>query len=192
MPSRKGTPLTPDRTFALGLTLLTQGDHIYLTTACEAAYISAAINMHSQPQPLALDPTLVAKKGCSRFESGHLVVDRHILPLYPHRVIAPEIDAVATVEPTADRKLLEFHACLASHATATQQAAHSGAPLGVADDDEVLSVPADVVEARHGQCNVARMFETRARVDLRLLHAGRLWAPGRQVVQVEHAKTPEA
>jgi hypothetical protein len=61
-----------------------------------------------------------------------------------------------------------------------------------ADDDEVLAMPPDVVEARHSQCDIARVCKTRTRVGLRLLHVGQTLAAGRRVVQVEHVESPEA
>lgn len=128
-----------------------------------------------------------------RLESGYLVVDRDVLPLYPHRVVAPEVDAFATVEPTADGKLPEFGASPATHAGAAQRTAHGGAARVVwAVDDKVLAMPPDVVEARHRQRDIARVCETRTRVDLRLLHVGQPLAAGRRVVQVEHVESPEA
>ena len=120
-----------------------------------------------------------------RLESGYLVVDRGVLPLYPHRVVAPEVDAFATVEPTADGKLPEFGASPATHAGAAQRTAQGGAARVVGSvDDEVLAVPSDVIEARHGQRDIARVCQTRTRVALRLLHMGQPLAAGRRVVQV--------
>ena len=140
---------------------------------------------------LELDQRKVLK--CLRLESGYLVVDRDVLPLYPHRVVAPEVDAFATVEPTADGKLPEFGASPTTHPGATQSAAQGGAAWVVGSvDDEVLAMPPDVVEARHGQRDIARVSQTRTRVALRLLHVGQPLAAGRRVAQVEHVESPEA
>ena len=123
-------------------------------------------------------------KRYSRLESGHLIVYRDVLPLYPHCIVAPEVDAVATVEPTADGEFLEIGARSAAQRRAARVVG--------ADDDEVLAMPPDIVKARHGQRDVARVCETRARVDLRLHHVGQPLAAGRRVVQVEHVESSEA
>ncbi len=45
-----------------------------------------------------------------RLEPRPLVVDRHVLTLHPHRVVASQVDALSAVQPTTYRQLLEFHA----------------------------------------------------------------------------------
>ena len=54
-----------------------------------------------------------------RLEPRHLIVDRHVLPLHPHRVLAPKVDALPAVQPTTDRQLLELHAHITLDATCT-------------------------------------------------------------------------
>lgn len=81
----------------------------------------------------------------------------------------------------------------AAQAAAAQQAAHHRVPL--ADNNKVLAMPAEIVnivKAWHGKRNVACMCKTCAHIDLRLAHAGRLWVPRQQVVQVGHVENPEA
>jgi hypothetical protein len=63
----------------------------------------------------------------------------------------------------------------------------------VANDDEVLAVPTEIIDARHGERNVARVHEPRVRLKLELsaVHARWLRTPYGRAVQVEHAERPE-
>ena len=113
-------------------------------------------------------PQLGGETSNSRLESRLLVVNRDVLPLYPHRIVRPEVNPGAAVKTTADGKLLQFGAGPAGHASPAPRVAHCGAARVVRTDDyEVLSMPPDIVEARHGQRDVAG-----ARVDLRMQHVG--------------------
>ena len=66
--------------------------------------------------------------------------------------------------------------------------------VAVADDDKVLAVPADIVDARHGERHVARVREPRVRLQLQLfpVHAGRLRVPYGRAVEMEHPERLEA
>ena len=63
----------------------------------------------------------------------------------------------------------------------------------MADDDKVLAVPADIVDAGHGERDVASVREPRVRLQLQLfsVHAGRLRMPYGRAVQMKHIERLE-
>src|SRR6266851_5843460 len=109
-----------------------------------------------------------------RLEPRPLVVDRHVLTLHPHRVVASQVDALSAVQPTTYRQLLEFHADSARRVAWADAACIRSARvvvmmmmvLMVADDDKVLAVPADIVDAGHGERDVTCISEPRIRMEL--------------------------
>ena len=64
----------------------------------------------------------------------------------------------------------------------------------MADDDKVLAVPADIVDAGHGERDVASVREPRVRLQLQLfsVHTGRLRMSYGCAVQMEHIERLEA
>ena len=132
---------------------------------------------------------------CSRLEPGPLIVDRHVLPLHPHRVLAPEVDALSAIQPLPYGQILEFHAhpapaparrvvitvtCTAIACVRSGRAAVVVITLvlvvlvvevvmALPDDDKVLAVPADIVDAGRAEGDVARAREPLFRLELELL-----------------------
>ena len=64
----------------------------------------------------------------------------------------------------------------------------------LADNDKVLTVPADVVNAGHSECNVASVRKPRVHLQLQLfsVHAGQLQMPYGHAMQMEHIECLKA
>ena len=114
-----------------------------------------------------------------RLDARHLIVNRDVFSLQPRSVLPAKVDTSPAVQSPPRREVFQINC---------------GTRLGViADDDEVLAVPADEVQRWYGGGNVpdTRVPEVRLDLEFLLAHRAGLRAASTCAVQVQHGERME-